>query len=282
MKSCISKLCTTPCTHVSHYQQKRSFCVFYTGHDRPKGRLVAAKNVLLYTSRHILSQGTPQGGYHRGNFTKMAEKCINCISARPTPPHTNPMGSAPENTFSAQNIKNQKIDENSYPVLPPSGGGGGVCPGRSGHLKLDAALMKVGPLRRCLWSTCERHAHRSALAHRCVWCAQGNFSTRKASVMSVLLEANRECKQTLLLEVSARVLLGLGQTGRGVQGTERPGDRGSAPVLCYGGRVQLSSETSQAGLWQWPSTGALLTKGLGQGCIGRGRRLPPPLQGAYA
>ena len=50
-------------------------------------------------------------------------------------------------------------------------------------------------------------------------------------------------------------------------------------MLCYGGRVQLSSETSQAELWQWPSTGALLTKGLGQGCIGRGRRLPPPPPG---
>ena len=41
----------------------------------------------------------------------MAEKCINCISARPTPPHTNPMESGPGNTFSAQNRKNQKIHD---------------------------------------------------------------------------------------------------------------------------------------------------------------------------
>ena len=149
----------------------------------------------------------------------MAEKCINCISARPTPPHTNPMGLAPENTFSAQNIKNQKINEISYPVLPPLGGGGGRVPWQK--WALDPALMKVGPLHWCLWSTCERHAHRSALAHRCVWCPQGNFSTRKASVMSVLLESNRECKQTLLLEVSARVLLGVGQTGHREAGESR-------------------------------------------------------------
>ena len=50
----------------------------------------------------------------------MAEKCRNCISARPTPPHTNPMESAPGNTFSAQNRKNQKIHD----FWPPKKGGG--------------------------------------------------------------------------------------------------------------------------------------------------------------
>ena len=38
----------------------------------------------------------------------MAEKCMNCISARPTLPHTNPMESGPGNTFSAQNRKKPK------------------------------------------------------------------------------------------------------------------------------------------------------------------------------
>ena len=42
------------------------------------------------------------------NIPKMAKKCINCISARPTPPHTNPMESGPGNTFSAQNRKKPK------------------------------------------------------------------------------------------------------------------------------------------------------------------------------
>ena len=42
----------------------------------------------------------------------MAEKCINCISASPTPPQTNPMEWGPGNTFSAQNRKkNQKIHD---------------------------------------------------------------------------------------------------------------------------------------------------------------------------
>ena len=64
---------------------------------------------------HNIPTHTPQSGYHRvtevaktANTTKMAEKCINCISARPTPPHTNPMESGPGNTFSAQNRKKPK------------------------------------------------------------------------------------------------------------------------------------------------------------------------------
>ena len=56
-----------------------------------------------------------QSGYHgvteiakTANVAKMAEKCINCTSARPTPPHTNPMESGPGNTFLAQNKKEPK------------------------------------------------------------------------------------------------------------------------------------------------------------------------------
>ena len=33
------------------------------------------------------------------DIAKMAEKLINCMSARPTPPHTNPMGWRPKNIF---------------------------------------------------------------------------------------------------------------------------------------------------------------------------------------
>ena len=64
---------------------------------------------------HNITTHTPQSGYHgvtevakTANIPKMAEKCINCMSARPTPPHTNPMESGPGNTFSAQNRKKPK------------------------------------------------------------------------------------------------------------------------------------------------------------------------------
>ena len=42
----------------------------------------------------------------------MAEKCINCISARPTPPHTNPMESGiRKHFFGSKSKKNQKIHD---------------------------------------------------------------------------------------------------------------------------------------------------------------------------
>ena len=49
----------------------------------------------------------------------MAETCINCISARPTPAHTNPMESGPANTFSAQNRKKTK----RFMIFDPKKGG---------------------------------------------------------------------------------------------------------------------------------------------------------------
>ena len=64
---------------------------------------------------HNIPTHTPQSGYHRvtevaktPNIPKKAKKCINSISARPTPPHTNPMESGPGNSFSAQNRKTPK------------------------------------------------------------------------------------------------------------------------------------------------------------------------------
>ena len=42
------------------------------------------------------------------NIAKMVEKCINRMSARPIPLHTNPMESGPGNTFSTQNGKKTK------------------------------------------------------------------------------------------------------------------------------------------------------------------------------
>ena len=75
----------------------------------------ASFRILVGIYCHNLPTRTPQSGYHTvtevaktANTAKMAEKCINYISARPTPPHTNPMESGPGNTFSAQNRKKPK------------------------------------------------------------------------------------------------------------------------------------------------------------------------------
>ena len=61
---------------------------------------------------------TPQSGYHgvtkvakNAEIAKATKNCINCISACPTPLHTNPMELGPKNTFSAQNGKNQKVHD---------------------------------------------------------------------------------------------------------------------------------------------------------------------------
>ena len=49
----------------------------------------------------------------------MAEKCTNCSSACPTPPHTNPMESGPGTLFRLKVEKNQKIHD----FRPKKGGG---------------------------------------------------------------------------------------------------------------------------------------------------------------
>ena len=89
------------------------------GFDRPLPRLQTTKNVLLYPSRHILSQhplsypskwerhGVTEG-VKTANVAKMAEKCLNCKSSRPTPPHTNPMELGPRNIFLTLNRKKPK------------------------------------------------------------------------------------------------------------------------------------------------------------------------------
>ena len=64
---------------------------------------------------HNIPTCTPQSGYHgvtevakTTNIAKMAENCISSTSARPTPPHTNPIEPGPANTFSARNRKKPK------------------------------------------------------------------------------------------------------------------------------------------------------------------------------
>ena len=71
--------------------------------------------ILVGIHCHNIPTHTPQSGYHgvtkvgkTANIPKMGEKCINFISARPTPPHRNPMESGPGYTPSAQNRKKPK------------------------------------------------------------------------------------------------------------------------------------------------------------------------------
>ena len=61
--------------------------------------------ILIGLHCHNIAAHTPQSGSHgvtevakTTNIAKMGEKSKNCISARPTSPHTNPMESGPGNT----------------------------------------------------------------------------------------------------------------------------------------------------------------------------------------
>ena len=69
--------------------------------------------VLVGMYCHNIPTHTPLSGYHgvtevAETVAEMAEKCISCMNARPTPPHTDSMESGPGDTFSAQNEKKPK------------------------------------------------------------------------------------------------------------------------------------------------------------------------------
>ena len=75
---------------------------------------------------HNIPTHTPQSGYHgvtevaqTTNIAKMAEKCINCISARPTLPHINPMESGPRKHFFGSKSKKTK----RFMIFDPKKGG---------------------------------------------------------------------------------------------------------------------------------------------------------------
>ena len=116
VKNCISRLCTSPFTRPLLVETV--IFVFGTGCEQPKARLETAKTfsrILVGIYCHNISTHGPQSGYHgvtevakTTNIPKMTEKGINYISARPTPPHTNPIESGPGNTFSAENRKKPK------------------------------------------------------------------------------------------------------------------------------------------------------------------------------
>ena len=112
MKNCISTLCTGPFTRPLLVET--AFWCLWHRHGPALGRARDCKKtsfrILLGVYCHNIPTHTPQSGYHKvaevaktANAAKMAEKCINRKSARPTPPHTNPMESEAGNTFSAQN-----------------------------------------------------------------------------------------------------------------------------------------------------------------------------------
>ena len=117
VKSCMSRLCTGPFTRpllveivISHLWHGQ-----LTGPRQSYRLQKTSFRILVGIYCHKIPTHTPQSGYHgvtdvakTANKAKMAEKCKNCNSARPTPPHTNRIESGPGNTFSAQNRKKPK------------------------------------------------------------------------------------------------------------------------------------------------------------------------------
>ena len=96
LKKC--RLCTGPFTHVSQHCWKQPFRAFHTRFDKPLAWPECAKNVVSHPSKQILSQHAHshhESGYdgvtvaaQTANIAKMAQSCINSISACPTPPQT--------------------------------------------------------------------------------------------------------------------------------------------------------------------------------------------------
>ena len=117
MKNYISRLCTGPFTRplLVEIVISRLWHGHLTGPRQSYRPQKTSLDILVGIYCHNIPTRTPQSGYHgvtevakTTNVAKMGEECINCISARPTPPHTNPMESGPGNTFSAQNRKKTK------------------------------------------------------------------------------------------------------------------------------------------------------------------------------
>ena len=118
MKNCISRLCTDRPIHWAIIGGNSHFASLACVVNSPKQGYRPQKasfRIIVGISCQNIPTRTPHNGYHgltevakTANIPKMAEKCINCKSARPTPPHTNPMESGPGNTFSAQNRKKPK------------------------------------------------------------------------------------------------------------------------------------------------------------------------------
>ena len=128
MKNCISRLFTGPFTRPLLVEIAISR--LWRGHLTGPGQSYRLQNksfrILVGIYCHNIPTHTPQSGYHgvtevakTANIPKVVEKCINCISARPTPPHTNPIEFGPGNTFSDQNRKKTK----RFVIFDPQKGG---------------------------------------------------------------------------------------------------------------------------------------------------------------
>ena len=90
-----------------------------TGSQQARNCKKTSFRILVGIYCHNIPTPTPQSGYHgvtevakTANTPKMAEKCINCISARHTLPHTNPRGGRRHRTLYA--------DSTPLPLPPPS------------------------------------------------------------------------------------------------------------------------------------------------------------------
>ena len=128
MKNYISRWCTGPFTRplLVEIVISRLWHGHLTGPRQSYRLQKTSLDILVGIYCPNIPTRTPQSGYHgvtevakTTNIAKMAEECINCISARPTPPHTNPMESGPGNTFSAQNRKKTK----RFMIFDPKRGG---------------------------------------------------------------------------------------------------------------------------------------------------------------
>ena len=129
VKNYISRLCAGPFTRplLVEIVIWRLWHGHLTGPRHSYRLQKTSLDILVGIYCHNIPTRTPQSGYHRvtevaktTNIAKMAEECINCISARPTPPHTNPMESGPRNTFSAQNRKKKT---KRFMIFDPKKGG---------------------------------------------------------------------------------------------------------------------------------------------------------------
>ena len=128
MKNCMSRLCTGQFTRPLLVEMaiSRLWHGHLTGPRQGYRLQKTSFRILVGIYCHNIPTHTPQSGYHgvtevakTTNIAKMAEECINCISARPTPPHTNPVELGPGYTFSAQNKKKTK----RFMIFDPKKGG---------------------------------------------------------------------------------------------------------------------------------------------------------------
>ena len=130
MQNCISSLCTGPFTRplLAETAISRRWHGQLSGPRQGYTLQNTSFHILVGIYCHTIPTYTPHSGYHgvtevakTANIAKIAEKCINWTSARPTPPHTNPMESGPGNIFWAQKNESKKTER--FMIFDPKKGG---------------------------------------------------------------------------------------------------------------------------------------------------------------